>query len=98
MLHTAIIFVPAAIGLAAAQRWRDICAEHCQRRGYNVVAVVSAWEDAIQMMHDGVAVIVVGHRDHLPAHRRPRLEAVTDPQAAQSRSSQRRPQRRQRQM
>lgn len=89
-LH-AIVFVPPGTGSAGV--WTDACGEYVQRRGYHLAAVCSAWADAIRMVINGVAdVIVVGRRDHLPRDRKPRVEVVTE--AAKTGEEHRRPQRR----
>lgn len=73
----AVIYLPT--GLAASARWRDACAEYCQRRRYRIVAVVSEWRDLARMIVEGqAAVAVVGRRDHLPRDRTPRLDVVTE--------------------
>lgn len=71
-----IVFVPSD---QTARPWLIICAEHCARHGYHMVAVVSDWDDAWHMLRDGEAqVLVIGQRDHLPPDRLPRIEFVTD--------------------
>lgn len=72
----AIIFVPPG---PAGHGWLRICAEYCAHHGYEVVAVASDWADVVRMLQDGVAeVVVVGSRDHLPADRPWRIEAVAE--------------------
>ncbi|PZG07928.1 hypothetical protein C1I95_30475 [Micromonospora craterilacus] len=47
--------------------------------GYAFVGVVRTWEDALRLIRDGRAhVVVVASRSHLPHDRRPRIEAVAD--------------------
>ena len=73
----AVIYLPA--GLAASGTWRDACAEYCQRRRYQIVAIVSDWTDVIALLLDGRAdVAVVGRRDHLPRDRKPRVDVVVE--------------------
>lgn len=91
-LTDAIIFVPPD---RAARPWLPICAAYCDRMGYHVVAVVSDWEDVVRMLrNDGVEVVVVGKREHLPTARPWRVEAVADHTQDTLPSTQRRPHRR----
>lgn len=72
----AIIFVPPD---PASRPWLVICAQYCVRCGYHVVAVVSDWEDVVRMLKDdGIDIVVVGRREHLPPDRTPRLEIITE--------------------
>lgn len=78
----AVVYVP---GGPEADRWTAACLGYCDERGYVVVAVLVAthrgrqWMDARRMagaeLYD---VLVVARWDHLPAKRRPRIEAVQD--------------------
>lgn len=87
----AVVLVPP--GIQGSGLWTDACAEHVQKRGYRLAAVCSAWADAMRMIFDGIAdVIVVGRRDHLPRDRTPRVDVITE--ANQAGESRRRPQRR----
>lgn len=71
-----IIFVPSD---SAAGPWLTICAAYCARKGYTVVAVASKWEDVVRLVKDdGIDVVVVGRREHLPADRPWRIETVTE--------------------
>lgn len=90
-MSDAIIFVPPG---PEVRRWLRACAEHCARRGYAVVAVVSDWADVVQLLRDGDAprVVVVGRRDQLPANRPWRIEAVNE-QSADDAPEHRRPRR-----
>lgn len=79
-LTVAIIFVPPG---RDASVWLRVCAEHCTSRGYRVAAVVSDWADVVRMLQDGgIEVVVVGHRDQLPADRPWRVEAVEESRPA----------------
>lgn len=87
----AVVFLPP--GTPAAARWTDACGEYIQRCGYQLAAVCGTWKDAIRLIFDDQAdVVVVGRRDQLPPDRTPRLEAVTD--ATPAGENHRRPQRR----
>lgn len=89
-MSDAIIFVPPD---PAARPWLTICAAYCARKGYQVAAVATEWEDVIQMLKDdGIEVIVVGRREHLLPGRVPRMEIVTD-QAPEEPIETRRPRR-----
>lgn len=73
----AVVFLPP--GTPGAGIWRDACAEYVELRGYRLAAVCSAWADAITMVFDGEAdVVVVGRRDHLPRDRTPRVDVVAE--------------------
>ena len=87
----AIIYLPAS----ARRRWLKVCAEYCASHGYRVVAVASDWADAVRMVQDdaGTPVVVVGRRDHLPADRPWRIEAVDEHARDTLPSTQRRPHR-----
>lgn len=62
-----------------AYRWLMICARHCAMRRYEVVAVVHAWVDAMRIIRDGRAtVLVAGQHDHLFADGSPRVEIVAE--------------------
>jgi len=64
---------------AEAHRWLMICAQYCAARRYEIVAVVHAWADAMRLIKDGRAtVLVAGRHDHLPPDRSPRLEIVVE--------------------
>lgn len=91
MLKT-VVFIPDS----ETQRWLTVCAQYCAVRHYQVVAVVSAWVDAVRMVVDGRAtVLVAGRRDHLPPDRSPRLEIVVEQtEPTPVRPSRRRPVRR----
>lgn len=70
-----IVFIPDA----DSHRWMMACAQYCAVRHYEIVAVVHAWADAIRMIQDGRAtVLVTGRPDHLPPDRMPRVEFVAD--------------------
>lgn len=69
----AILFIPG--GNCA---WMDTCAQYTARHGYQVIAVVSAWADAMRLARLHSAVVVAGRREHLPADRLPRLEIVVE--------------------
>lgn len=87
----AVVFLPP--GTPAAGQWTDACGEYVERRGYRLAAVCSAWADAIRMVINGLAdVIVVGRRDHLPRDRKPRVEIVTE-ETADAPPTRRRPRR-----
>lgn len=74
-MPNAVIFVPTP----TADRWIKVCAEYATSRRYTIVAVVSGWTDAVQMVTDGHAsVLVVAQRDHLHPRREPRMEVVTE--------------------
>lgn len=89
----ALIFVPPD---PAARPWLTICAQYCARKKYTVKAVVSDWDDVIRLLReDGVEIVVVGRREHLPPQRAPRIECVTDQRSETLQpTTQRRPQRR----
>jgi hypothetical protein len=75
----AIIFVPDE----ERDRWEARCLEYCDRRGYEVVALVvgapDRWNDAMDMMYAHEAdVVVVASKDHLPPDRTPRVESSTE--------------------
>lgn len=72
----AILFIPG--GNCA---WMDTCAQYTARHGYQVIAVVSAWADAMRLARLHSAVVVAGRREHLPADRLPRLEIVVEESA-----------------
>lgn len=73
----AVVFLPP--GTPAAGLWTDACGEYVQRRGYRLAAVCSKWGDAMRMIFDGLAdVVVVGRRDHLPKDRTPRVDVVVE--------------------
>lgn len=65
-------------------RWAARCADYCDRRGYTIVAVISArlggtWADVDDyLMNDHADVCVVADRGHLPRERHRRVEAVAD--------------------
>lgn len=76
ILTDSIIYVPSR---PSARPWLPKCAEHCARRGYRVLSVVSEWDDVQRMvLREGVQIVVVGRRDHPPADRLPRIEFVED--------------------
>lgn len=79
-----------------AHRWMMICAQYCEARHYEIVAVVHAWADAIRMIKDGRAtVLVAGRHDHLPPDRSPRVEIVVEQnEPTSTRPERRRPVRR----
>lgn len=88
----AIIFVPPG---PAAAPWLTICAAYCTRKGYSVVAVVRDWDDVVRMLKDdGIEVVVIGRRDHLPAERRWRIESISEPARNDPPPERRRPNRR----
>lgn len=64
------------------ERWMQDCIQYCDRRRYDVVALVLAqaggrWDDAVQCLTDGYAdVVVVADRDQVPVG--PRIEPVVD--------------------
>jgi hypothetical protein len=72
--HTinAILFIPTG------GNWMDLCAQYTARHGYQIIAVVSVWADAIGLAREHAAVVVAGRREHLPADRLPRLEIVVE--------------------
>lgn len=77
----AVIWVPDRT--AEGMRWIRACSEHCQRAGYQVIAIVigDRWDDAMGMLGTGQAdVIVLGRRDQLQPDRLPRVESLDDPQ------------------
>lgn len=70
-----VVLVPDA----EAYRWLMICGQYCAARRYEVVAVVHAWAEAIRIIKDGRAtVLVAGRHDHLPPDRSPRVEIVAE--------------------
>lgn len=69
----AVLFLPSG-----ACSWLDSCAQYTARHGYQVVAVVSVWADAVRLARENAAVVVAGRREHLPADRLPRLEIVVE--------------------
>lgn len=69
----AVLFLPSG-----ACNWLDTCAKYTARHGYQVVAVVSVWADAVRLARQHAAVVVAGQREHLPADRLPRLEIVVE--------------------
>lgn len=78
----AIIYVPDDEDRG---RWEDACLKYCDRRGYEVVALVvggpDRWNDAMDMMYAHEAdVVVVASKDHLPPDRTPRVEVINDEQ------------------
>ncbi len=83
MVIRAVIYVPEG---RDAKRWKRVCIDYCQRQGYVIVAAVTGgpdggdrWMDLRRMAAaEEFDVLVVGRRDHLPAQRRPRIEAVED--------------------
>jgi len=81
-----------------AHRWLMICGQYCTAHHYEIVAVVHVWADAIRMIRDGRAtVLVAGRHDHLPPDRSPRVEIVVEHNEPTSTSpSRRRPVRRNR--
>lgn len=87
----AILFVPSS----DFRRWLDLCGEYAARHGYTVIAVISDWDDVQSLAREHSAVVIAGHRDHLPADRLPRIELVTEeallPDEAAPPPTQRRP-------
>jgi hypothetical protein len=81
-------------------RWLDECIRHCTERGYNIVAVVTRWEDVIRYVRRGYQGVVVSPPPELlPADRWPRMEYIGTPEAtpqAPRASGQRRVQRKRR--
>lgn len=74
-----IVFLPHNVN--DAHRWVMACAQYCAMRRYEVVAVVHTWADAIKIIREGRAtVLVTGRHDHLPPDRVPRVEIVTEQQ------------------
>lgn len=69
----AILFIPGG-----NCGWIDACAQYTARHGYQVIAVVSVWADAMRLARQHAAVVVAGRREHLPADRLPRLEIVVE--------------------
>lgn len=69
----AVLFLPDS-----ACGWLDTCAMYTARHGYQVVAVVHVWADAVRLARQHAAVVVAGRREHLPADRLPRLEIVVE--------------------
>lgn len=87
----AVVFLPT--GTPAVTQWTDACGEYIQRRGYRLAAVCSAWRDAIRLIFDDEAdVVVVGRRDHLPRDRTPRVDVVVE-EKHEAPANQRRPKR-----
>ncbi len=73
----AVVFLPP--GTPGAGRWTDACAEYIQRQGFRLAAVCGSWRDAVRLIFDGEAeVVVVGRRDQLPRDRTPRLDVVVE--------------------
>lgn len=70
----AVVFVLTAHLLPDADR----CIRHCLSRGYHVVGIVKDnWAEAMRMLHDGRAeVLVVADEQHLDPERAPRIEVV----------------------
>lgn len=77
----AIIWVPSGND---AERWKRVCVDYCERRGYDIVSVIYVQSDGLAewrqlaAMADEYEVLVVGRQDHLPAQRSPRVEVVAD--------------------
>lgn len=72
----ALIYLPHA---RDAARWARECAEYCQAHAYQVLAVVTRWEDVISLVRDGFnGVIVVPPGGLLPPDRLPRVEVVDE--------------------
>lgn len=91
-MSDAIIFVPPG---PAARPWLTICAAYCARKGYKVMAVVSNWDDVQRMLRDdGIEVVVVGRREHLPPDREQRIECVSEQGQETLSATRRRPRRR----
>lgn len=65
--------------------WERLAVEYCERNGYKIVGLVvrrdvdEQWADIFAMLGAGnIDLVVVCRRDHLPAGRLPRIEAITD--------------------
>lgn len=75
----AVIYVPLEGSAAQRQRWRDICAAHCIRRRYRIVAVVSVWQDVENLVVAGKASVkVAALPEHFPPDREPRDEGASE--------------------
>lgn len=86
-----IVFLPNHVD----SQWMQVCAAYCTAHRYEIVAVVHRWRDAMRLMDDGLAtVLVTGRPDHLPPDREPRIEVVTEHQPEPESSARRRPKRR----
>lgn len=78
VLLPSLIYVP---DMLHSQAWIDACYRHCQTHGYNPLAIVRHWEDAVKMILAGkAAVAVTGQRRWLPPNRTPRLEVISEPE------------------
>jgi hypothetical protein len=75
----AVIFIPAS----DLQRWAAICLDYCAARKYELAGIVlvdqGGWEAVVDMLHRGVAqIVVVARREHLPRGRVPRIEVTAE--------------------
>ena len=76
----AVIYLPPGVDRAV---WTPRCLEHCERRGYAVVAVIddqdAAWHDVWSMLagRDADVVVITRWGDLDPA-RSPRIEEAVD--------------------
>jgi acetyl-CoA acetyltransferase len=80
MALRAVIYIPALVETA---RWLPLALLHCERQGYDVVALISsgfgAWSSVWEMLNSGEAdVCVVGRYEHMPPDRMPRIEEAWD--------------------
>lgn len=73
----ALLYIPAHD--PDMRKWMPILWRYCLDRSYHPEAVVHQWCDALTMVAQGLAqVIVVARRDHLDKDRMPRLEVVNE--------------------
>lgn len=73
----AVLFTPGRDGPEIDDM--AICTEWCTRRGIDVAAVATAWDDVFRVIGTGEAqVVVVARHDQLPPDRTPRIEVVED--------------------
>lgn len=85
-----IVFVPTH-----DLHWMRVCAAYCAAHSYEIIAVAHRWRDAVKLINEGRAtVLVAGRHDHLPQDREPRIEIVTDQQTTPVADARRRPKRR----
>lgn len=92
MRINAVIFVPPTND---AERWLAVCGAYCARHRYQIVAVATSYDDAVTMLrNDEASVLVVADRNQLPPNRLPRMEIIAEVSTVQASQAQRRPQRR----
>lgn len=71
----AVVFMPP--GTPAAETLILQCITHVEEHGYELRSILDDWEQVVNVLHEGLAhVVVLARREHLPTERLPRIEVV----------------------